>query len=220
MKKLLEDKESMHSQNKGETGKMSDLLEEKSNEILKLKSKVNDIENEGMKTSNELKLQIQQAERTLRDKDRQVTEASSSIEREKVLMEHKILFLEKSINRMNAYATSTLSLRSNNNNSSIASTEQNIKERISKYELEIKKLNKQIASLEDNNAELEAKFIKNDKKIENEKSKTEEMIDDYTKRLNDILEANEELSERIRNFKTDCISSSNNNISEYEQELM
>ena len=226
LKKLLEDKESMHSQNKGETGKMSDLLEEKSNEILKLKSKVNEIENEGMKTSNELKLQIQQAERTLRDKDRQVTEASSSIEREKVLMEQKILFLEKSIkqlndqqNRMNAYATSTLSLRNNNNNSTIASTEQNIKERISKYELEIKKLNKQIASLEDNNAELEAKFIKNDKKIENEKSKTEEMIDDYTKRLNDILEANKELSERIRNFKTDCISSSNNNISEYEQEL-
>ena len=227
LKKLLDDKESMHSQNMGETGKMSDLLEEKSNEILKLKAKANDIEKEGMKTSNELKLQIQQAERALRDKDRQVTEASSSIEREKVLMEQKILFLEKSIkqlndqqNRMNAYVSSTMTLRSNNNTSTIASTEQNIKERISKYELEIKKLNKQISSLEDNNAELEAKFIKNDKKIENEKAKTEEMIEDYTKRLNDILEANEELSERIRNFKSDCISSSNDNISEYEQELM
>ena len=175
-------------------------------------------------TKNLIKL-----ERTLRDKDRQVTEASSSVEREKVLMEQKILFLEKSIkqltdqqNRMNAFSnnmTSSTSLYSSRiNNNSASSVEQSIKEKISKYELEIKKLNKQISSLEDNNAELEAKFIQKDKKIENEKSKTEEMIEDYSKRLNDILEANEELSDRIRNFKTDCVSANSNNISEYEMQ--
>ena len=230
LRKLLEDKESMHSQSKGETNKMSDMLEEKNNEITQLKAKANEIEKDGMKTVNELKLQIQQAERTLRDKDRQVTEASSSVEREKVLMEQKIIFLEKSIkqltdqqNRMNAFSnnmsasTSLYSSRITNNSTS--SVEQSIKEKISKYELEIKKLNKQISSLEDNNAELEAKFIQKDKKIENEKSKTEEMIEDYSKRLNDILEANEELSDRIRNFKTDCVSANSNNISEYELEL-
>ena len=55
-------------------------------------------------------------------------------------------------------------------------TKQEAKEKIAKFEAEIKKLNNEINSLSDKNIDLESKLLQKGRRIENEKTKIEEKM--------------------------------------------
>lgn len=218
LNKLTEEKQVMTSHSQNENDKISKLIEEKTNQIEKLKSKLEEIEKNSQTDLKDLKSKVESAEKSKHEKEIQYTEICSNFEKEKVLMEQKILFLEKnlkSLTEQQARMASTMNSLSSNSGKGELSP----KEKIAKFEIEIKKLNSQINDLQDKNIDLETKLLQKGKRIENEKSKIEEMLSDYEKKLTDIKSSNEMLINEIKNYKNNSNTQTNSISSEYEKEI-
>ena len=97
LNKLNQEKDKISSQNSNESNNLNKLMEEKNNEIIKLKNKLNQTEKICAEKIKEMKQKLEEAEKVSHQKELESTQISSDFQREKVLMEQKIIFLEKTL---------------------------------------------------------------------------------------------------------------------------
>ena len=100
LNKLNQEKDKISSQNSNESDNLNKLMEEKNNEIIKLKNKLNQCEKICAEKIKEMKQKVEEAEKISHQKELESTQISSDFQREKVLMEQKIIFLEKTLKEL------------------------------------------------------------------------------------------------------------------------
>ena len=162
LNKLNQEKDKITSQNSNESDNLNKLMEEKNNEIIKLKNKLNQTEKICEEKIKEMKQKVEEAEKISHQKELESTQISSDFQREKVLMEQKIFFLEKALkeledNKLRSNPYNTTSKKNKND-------ENNIKQKKEKLEEEIKRLNKAIKELQEKNIELDSQLLTKEKK--------------------------------------------------------
>ncbi len=216
LKKLEDEKNIMSSQSSNENENFSKLIDEKNNEIAKLKSKLSNLEKENYQKILDMKKKVNDAEKASHEKEMETTEISSNYEKEKVLMEQKILFLERSLKEINDQQNDSkrASFKSSSGGSEISQ-----KEKIAQLELEIKNLNKKISELQEKNFELDSQLLTKGKRIEKEKNDIEELLETYQKKLEDIKNSNDNLTKEINNFKNESSKENDKIIFDYERKL-
>ena len=217
LNKLNQEKEKISSQNSNESNNLNKLMEEKNAEIIKLKNKLNQTEKICEEKIKEMKLQYEQAEQISHQKELESTQISSDFQREKVLMEQKIIFLEKTLkeleeNKLRSNPYNTTSKKNRNE-------ENNVKQKKEKLEEEIKRLNKTIKELQEKNIELDSQLLTKGKRIENEKNNISELIETYQKKLEDLQDSNSELAKNINKFKEDSAKQMEILSLEYEKQI-
>ena len=217
LNKLNQEKDKISSQNSNESNNLNKLMEEKNNEIIKLKNKLNQTEKICAEKIKEMKQKLEEAEKVSHQKELESTQISSDFQREKVLMEQKIIFLEKTLKdleetklRSNPYNTTS---KKNKND------EMNIKQKKEKLEEEIKRLNKAIKELQEKNIELDSQLLTKGKRIENEKNNITELVETYQKKLEDLQDSNSELAKNINKFKEDSAKQMELLSTEYEKQI-
>ena len=126
---------------------------------------MNETEKNCAEKIKEMKIKVEEAEKISHEKELESTQISSDFQREKVLMEQKIIFLEKTLkeldnHKLRSNLNSSVSSNSNKNKNDEMST----KQKKEKLEEEIKRLNKSISKLEKNVEELsnELYYLKNE----------------------------------------------------------
>ena len=216
LKKLEDEKNIMSSQSSNENENFSKLIDEKNNEIAKLKSKLSNLEKENYQKILDMKKKVNDAEKASHEKEMETTEISSNYEKEKVLMEQKILFLERSLKEINDQQNDSKrsSLKSSSGGSEISQ-----KEKIAQLELEIKNLNKKISELQEKNFELDSQLLTKGKRIEKEKNDIEELLETYQKKLEDIKNSNDNLTKEINNYKNESSKENDKIVFDYEKKL-
>ena len=217
LKKLEDEKTIMSSQSSNENENFSKLIDEKNNEIINLKNKLTNLEKENYQKILDMKKKVNDAEKASHEKEMQTTEISSNFEKEKVLMEQKILFLEKNLKEINDQQND--SKRASFKNSSSGNDNNSQKEKISQLELEIKNLNKKVSELQEKNIELDSQLLTKGKRIEKEKNDIEELLETYQKKLEDIKNSNENLTKEINNFKIESSKENEEIISDFEKKI-
>ena len=217
LNKLNQEKDKISSQNSNESNNLNKLMEEKNNEIIKLKNKLNQTEKICAEKIKEMKQKLEEAEKVSHQKELESTQISSDFQREKVLMEQKIIFLEKTLKdleennlRSNPYNTTS---KKNKND------EMNIKQKKEKLEEEIKRLNKAIKELQEKNIELDSQLLTKGKRIENEKNNITELVETYQKKLEDLQDSNSELAKNMNKFKEDSAKQMEILSTEYEKQI-
>ena len=217
LNKLNQEKDKISSQNSNESNNLNKLMEEKNNEIIKLKNKLNQTEKICAEKIKEMKEKVEEAEKISHQKELESTQISSDFQREKVLMEQKIIFLEKTLKeledsklRSNPYNTTS---KKNRND------ESTIKQKKEKLEEEIKRLNKAIKELQEKNIELDSQLLTKGKRIENEKNNIAELVETYQKKLEDLQDSNSELAKDINKFKEDAAKQMELLSTEYEKQI-
>ena len=217
LNKLNQEKDKISSQNSNESNNLNKLMEEKNNEIIKLKNKLNQTEKICAEKIKEMKQKLEEAEKVSHQKELESTQISSDFQREKVLMEQKIIFLEKTLKdleetklRSNPYNTTS---KKNKND------EMNIKQKKEKLEEEIKRLNKAIKELQEKNIELDSQLLTKGKRIENEKNNITELVETYQKKFEDLQDSNSELAKNINKFKEDSAKQMELLSTEYEKQI-
>ena len=217
LNKLNQEKDKISSQNSNESDNLNKLMEEKNNEIIKLKNKLNQCEKISEQKIKEMKQKVEEAEKISHQKELESTQISSDFQREKVLMEQKIIFLEKTLKELEENK-----LRSNPYNTTSKknkSDETTIKQKKEKLEEEIKRLNKAIKELQEKNIELDSQLLTKGKRIENEKNNIEELVESYQKKLEDLQDSNSELAKNINKFKEDAAKQMEILSTEYEKQI-
>ena len=212
-----QEKDKISSQNSNESDNLNKLMEEKNNEIIKLKNKLNQCEKISEQKIKEMKQKVEEAEKISHQKELESTQISSDFQREKVLMEQKIIFLEKTLKELEENK-----LRSNPYNTTSKknkSDETTIKQKKEKLEEEIKRLNKAIKELQEKNIELDSQLLTKGKRIENEKNNIEELVESYQKKLEDLQDSNSELAKNINKFKEDAAKQMEILSTEYEKQI-
>ena len=215
--KLNQEKDKISSQNSNESDNLNKLMEEKNNEIIKLKNKLNQCEKICAEKIKEMKQKVEEAEKISHQKELESTQISSDFQREKVLMEQKIIFLEKTLkeleeNKLRSNPYNTTSKKNKND-------ETTIKQKKEKLEEEIKRLNKAIKELQEKNIELDSQLLTKGKRIENEKNNIEELVETYQKKLEDLQDSNSELAKNINKFKEDAAKQMEILSTEYEKQI-
>ena len=215
--KLNQEKDKITSQNSNESDNLNKLMEEKNNEIIKLKNKLNQTEKTCAEKIKQMRQKVEEAEKISHQKELESTQISSDFQREKVLMEQKIIFLEKTLKeledsklRSNPYNTTS---KKNRND------ETSIKQKKEKLEDEIKRLNKAIKELQEKNIELDSQLLTKGKRIENEKNNIQELVETYQKKLEDLQDSNSELAKNINKFKEDAAKQMEILSQEYEKQI-
>ena len=217
LEKLNQEKDKITSQNSNESDNLNKLMEEKNNEIIKLKNKLNQTEKICEEKIKEMKQKVEEAEKISNQKELESTQISSDFQREKVLMEQKIIFLEKALkeledNKLRSNPYNTTSKKNKND-------ENNIKQKKEKLEEEIKRLNKAIKELQEKNIELDSQLLTKGKRIENEKNNISELVETYQKKLEDLMDSNSELAKNINKFKEDAAKQMEILSTEYEKQI-
>ena len=217
LNKLNQEKDKISSQNSNESDNLNKLMEEKNNEIIKLKNKLNQCEKICAEKIKEMKQKVEDAEKISHQKELESTQISSDFQREKVLMEQKIIFLEKTLkeleeNQLRSNPYNTTSKKNKND-------EATIKQKKEKLEEEIKRLNKAIKELQEKNIELDSQLLTKGKRIENEKNNIEELVETYQKKLEDLQDSNSELAKNINKFKEDAAKQMEILSTEYEKQI-
>ena len=217
LNKLNQEKDKITSQNSNESDNLNKLMEEKNNEIIKLKNKLNQTEKICEEKIKEMKQKVEEAEKISNQKELESTQISSDFQREKVLMEQKIIFLEKALkeledNKLRSNPYNTTSKKNKND-------ENNIKQKKEKLEEEIKRLNKAIKELQEKNIELDSQLLTKGKRIENEKNNISELVETYQKKLEDLMDSNSELAKNINKFKEDAAKQMEILSTEYEKQI-
>ena len=217
LNKLNQEKDKISSQNSNESNNLNKLMEEKNNEIIKLKNKLNQTEKICAEKIKEMKQKLEEAEKVSHQKELESTQISSDFQREKVLMEQKIIFLEKTLkdleeNKLRSNPYNTTSKKNKND-------EMNIKQKKEKLEEEIKRLNKAIKELQEKNIELDSQLLTKGKRIENEKNNITELVETYQKKLEDLQDSNSELAKNINKFKEDSAKQMEILSTEYEKQI-
>ena len=217
LNKLNQEKDKISSQNSNESDNLNKLMEEKNNEIIKLKNKLNQCEKICAEKIKEMKQKVEEAEKISHQKELESTQISSDFQREKVLMEQKIIFLEKTLkeleeNQLRSNPYNTTSKKNKND-------ETTIKQKKEKLEEEIKRLNKAIKELQEKNIELDSQLLTKGKRIENEKNNIEELVETYQKKLEDLQDSNSELAKNINKFKEDAAKQMEILSTEYEKQI-
>ena len=217
LNKLNQEKDKISSQNSNESNNLNKLMEEKNNEIIKLKNKLNQTEKICEEKIKEMKQKVEEAEKISHQKELESTQISSDFQREKVLMEQKIIFLEKTLkeledNKLRSNPYNTTSKKNKNDETSI-------KQKKEKLEDEIKRLNKTIKELQEKNIELDSQLLTKGKRIENEKNNIAELVETYQKKLEDLQDSNSELARDINKFKEDAAKQMELLSTEYEKQI-
>ena len=217
LNKLNQEKDKISSQNSNESDNLNKLMEEKNKEIIKLKNKLNRCEKICAEKIKEMKQKVEEAEKISHQKELESTQISSDFQREKVLMEQKIIFLEKTLkeleeNKLRSNPYNTTSKKNKND-------ETTIKQKKEKLEEEIKRLNKAIKELQEKNIELDSQLLTKGKRIENEKNNIEELVETYQKKLEDLQDSNSELAKNINKFKEDAAKQMEILSTEYEKQI-
>ena len=217
LNKLNQEKDKISSQNSNESNNLNKLMEEKNNEIIKLKNKLNQTEKICAEKIKEMKEKVEEAEKISHQKELESTQISSDFQREKVLMEQKIIFLEKTLkeledNKLRSNPYNTTSKKNRNDESTI-------KQKKEKLEEEIKRLNKAIKELQEKNIELDSQLLTKGKRIENEKNNIAELVETYQKKLEDLQDSNSELAKDINKFKEDAAKQMELLSTEYEKQI-
>ena len=146
--KLNDEKEKIYEQNSNENENLNKLIEEKNEEIQKLKNKLNDLEKNCEESVKQMKLKVEDAEKISHEKELESTQVCSDFQREKVLMEQKIIFLEKNLKELN---NNKLKQSSNGSLNDSKNEEISARQKKEKLEDEIKRLNKVIKELQEKN---------------------------------------------------------------------
>ena len=217
LNKLNQEKDKISSQNSNESNNLNKLMEEKNNEIIKLKNKLNQTEKICAEKIKEMKQKFEEAEKISHQKELESNQISSDFQREKVLMEQKIIFLEKTLKDLEGNK-----LRSNPYNTTSKKNktdETSIKQKKEKLEEEIKRLNKAIKELQEKNIELDSQLLTKGKRIENEKNNITELVETYQKKLEDLQDSNSELAKNINKFKEDSAKQMEILSTEYEKQI-
>ena len=217
LEKLNQEKDKITSQNSNESDNLNKLMEEKNNEIIKLKNKLNTTEKICEQKIKEMRQKVEEAEKISHQKELQSTQISSDFQREKVLMEQKIIFLEKTLkeledNKLRSNPYNTTSKKNRND-------ETTLKQKKEKLEDEIKRLNKVIKELQEKNIELDSQLLTKGKRIENEKNNIAELVETYQKKLEDLQDSNSELAKNINKFKEDAAKQMEILSTEYEKQI-
>ena len=217
LEKLNQEKDKISSQNSNESNNLNKLMEEKNNEIIKLKNKLNQTEKICAEKIKEMKQKVEEAEKISHEKDIESTQISSDFQREKVLMEQKIIFLEKTLKELenNKLRSNPYNTTSKKNKSDETTT----KQKKEKLEEEIKRLNKAIKELQEKNIELDSQLLTKGKRIENEKNNITELVETYQKKLEDLQDSNSELAKNINKFKEDAAKQMELLSTEYEKQI-
>ena len=217
LEKLNQEKDKITSQNSNESDNLNKLMEEKNNEIIKLKNKLNTTEKICEQKIKEMRQKVEEAEKISHQKELQSTQISSDFQREKVLMEQKIIFLEKTLkeledNKLRSNPYNTTSKKNRND-------ETTLKQKKEKLEDEIKRLNNVIKELQEKNIELDSQLLTKGKRIENEKNNIAELVETYQKKLEDLQDSNSELAKNINKFKEDAAKQMEILSTEYEKQI-
>ena len=217
LEKLNQEKDKITSQNSNESDNLNKLMEEKNNEIIKLKNKLNTTEKICEQKIKEMRQKVEEAEKISHQKELESTQISSDFQREKVLMEQKIIFLEKTLkeledNKLRSNPYNTTSKKNRND-------ETTLKQKKEKLEDEIKRLNKVIKELQEKNIELDSQLLTKGKRIENEKNNITELVETYQKKLEDLQDSNSELAKNINKFKEDAAKQMEILSTEYEKQI-
>ena len=222
LNKLNEEKDKISSQNSNETDNLNKLMEDKNEEISKLKKKLSETEKNCAAKIKDMKIKVEEAEKISHEKELESTQISSDFQREKVLMEQKIIFLEKTLKDLENNKVNTLRSKLNssmNSNSSKNKDEMSVKQKKEKLEEEIKRLNRQIKELQEKNIELDSQLLTKGKRIENEKSNISELVESYQKKLEDLQDSNSELAKNINKFKEDSAKQMEILSNDYEKQI-
>ncbi len=220
LNKLNEEKDKISTQNSNEADNLNKLMEEKNNEIMKLKKKLNETEKNCAEKIKEMKIKVEEAEKISHEKELESTQISSDFQREKVLMEQKIIFLEKTLKELeNHKLRSNLNSSVNSNSTKNKSDEMSTKQKKEKLEEEIKRLNKSIKELQEKNIELDSQLLTKGKRIENEKNNISELVETYQKKLEDLQDSNSELAKNINKFKEDSAKQMEILSNDYEKQI-
>ena len=223
LNKLNEEKDKISSQNSNESDNLNKLMEEKNDEIFKLKKKLNETEKNCAEKIKGMKKKVEEAERASHEKELESTQISSDFQREKVLMEQKIIFLEKTLKELESHKLRTnrsnINSSVNSNSSKGKGDEMSIKQKKEKLEEEIKRLNKTIKELQEKNIELDSQLLTKGKRIENEKSNISELVETYQKKLEDLQDSNSELAKNINKFKEDSAKQMEILSNDYEKQI-
>ena len=217
LEKLNQEKDKITSQNSNESDNLNKLMEEKNNEIIKLKNKLNTTEKICEQKIKEMRQKVEEAEKISHQKELESTQISSDFQREKVLMEQKIIFLEKTLkeledNKLRSNPYNTTSKKNRND-------ETTLKQKKEKLEDEIKRLNKVMKELQEKNIELDSQLLTKGKRIENEKNNIAELVETYQKKLEDLQDSNSELAKNINKFKEDAAKQMEILSTEYEKQI-
>ena len=217
LEKLNQEKDKITSQNSNESDNLNKLMEEKNNEIIKLKNKLNTTEKICEQKIKEMRQKVEEAEKISHQKELESTQISSDFQREKVIMEQKIIFLEKTLkeledNKLRSNPYNTTSKKNRND-------ETTLKQKKEKLEDEIKRLNKVIKELQEKNIELDSQLLTKGKRIENEKNNIAELVETYQKKLEDLQDSNSELAKNINKFKEDAAKQMEILSTEYEKQI-
>ena len=215
--KINEEKENINIQNNNENENLNKLIEEKNLEIKNLKQKLNDTEKNCNNNIIEIKKKVDEAEKSSQEKELESAQISSNFQKEKVLMEQKIVFLEKTLKELENNKMRSSKPKSTTSNTN--GEEMSIKQKKENLETEIKRLNKLIKELQEKNIELDSQLLTKAKKIENEKNNITEMVESYQKKLEDIQDSNSEIAKNINKFKEDSAKQMEILSNEYEQQI-
>ena len=209
--KLDEEKGSLDEHHKAENENISKMIEEKAELITRLKEELSSKEAENKKQCQNLKAKLEKAEAQKSEKEKEHTKMSSNFEREKVLMEQKIIFLEKNLKNLQDQRNRN-SLKSSLRHSLKEDSSQ--KEKIKEYEANIKKTSAEITKLEDNIIETETNILQKKKKIENEQNKFNAMKQDFEENLSQILADKKQINDMIFDLKNNITANE-----EFEEEI-
>jgi len=215
--KINEEKENINIQNNNENENLNKLIEEKNSEIKNLKQKLTETEKNCNNNIIEIKKKVDEAEKSSQEKELESAQISSNFQKEKVLMEQKIIFLEKTLKDLE-----NSKMRSSKPKSTTSNTngeEMSAKQKKENLESEIKRLNKLIKELQEKNIELDSQLLTKAKKIENEKNNITEMVESYQKKLEDIQDSNSEIAKNINKFKEDSAKQMEILSNEYEKQI-
>jgi chromosome segregation ATPase len=130
----------------------------------------------------ELRGSLYTNESNAKEFERRMLNSESEFEKQKVLLEQKIKFLEKNVEDLSKKERDLLSETSNLRRETLNTNKDNAE----KYESQLRALCQKNDTLQDQIFELESKLIEKEKKLENEKVKSDSIITDLKTKVDEL----------------------------------
>lgn len=200
IKKYENEKTEMLKKCSKESESFSKMIKSKSAEIAKLNEQIERIEQKNNHSLNEMKSKVDSAEAISQEKKKKANEIQSEASKQKMVLVNKVQLLDKNIKDLNEQRNAEMKILKKEAFYSSSSSSSTILA-IEKYETQIKTLNAKIFSMQEKNIDLESLLIDKDKRLENEKAKSEEMIIDYEKQLAELKLRRENTEEEIKSIE-------------------
>ena len=207
------DKNFIIKQTTSNADKISKTLKLKTDMINKLNQEIENIETKNNQTLNELKQKISLAEQNKSQKEKVISDLKNNFEQNKIELQTKIDLLTKQIQNMNQ--TRTTNLKKLLCSDILPNPNFDTK----KFEEQLQTLNKKIEKLQNKNNELSAELLEKDKILENEKTKSINLVNEYEKKLKSVTDDHtymEEKANEIQNEENKNIEDLRKN---YEQQI-